>query len=210
VVFAIEMYFDRTSEMAVQTIWDALAAAGLPSLAGIPGCRPHVSLGVCGNLDVPSFSVALSGFAGSMAPFPITFSGIGVFSTEEGVLYLGVTVTRALLALHERFFLLSLRGTQGKSAGIMQSVAGSRTARWRTDSRKASGARLSKRSGGFLSRRGRPWHRLGLWTCRLCAARGSTCGIWVKENDDVMLPGSNLELWLKLCDISRNGVTRNP
>ena len=45
----------------------------------------------------------LSTFAAGVAPFRLSFPNIGVFSTSEGVVFLGVTVTEELLSVHAAF-----------------------------------------------------------------------------------------------------------
>ena len=67
------------------------------------GYRPHVSLGVCDYLETDSLAQELSTFAASVAPFQLSFPNIGIFSTSEGVVFLGVTVTEALLSIHAAF-----------------------------------------------------------------------------------------------------------
>ena len=68
------------------------------------GYRPHISLGVCDYLETDSLAQELSNFAASVAPFRLSFPNIGIFSTLEGVVYLGVTVTEELLSVHAAFY----------------------------------------------------------------------------------------------------------
>ena len=67
------------------------------------GYRPHVSLGVCDHLETNSLAQELTTFAASVAPFRLSFPNIGIFSTSEGVVYLGATVTEQLLNVHTKF-----------------------------------------------------------------------------------------------------------
>ena len=67
------------------------------------GYRPHVSLGVCDHLETDSLAQELSIFAASITPFRLSFPNIGIFSTSEGVVYLGATVTAQLLNVHTAF-----------------------------------------------------------------------------------------------------------
>ncbi len=96
--FAAEMYMDDESEAIVRRAWESLAEAGY---------RPHVSLGVCDELDVEGLAKELSSFAENVPPFALTLSSIGLFPSREGVIFLGVTPTQKLLdvsgAFHQFF-----------------------------------------------------------------------------------------------------------
>ncbi len=67
------------------------------------GYRPHVSLGVCNHLESDAFVHELSTFTASVAPFRLSFPNIGIFSTSEGVIFLGVTFTEQWLNIHAKF-----------------------------------------------------------------------------------------------------------
>jgi 2'-5' RNA ligase len=103
---AVEMFFDEDADAAVRAIWRDLAAAGLPSLAvfGHGQHRPHVSLAVFESLNLdgldPLRSVLAQAIAQARPVLPLT--SLGTFPGGEGVLFLGVTVSTALLDLHAR------------------------------------------------------------------------------------------------------------
>lgn len=101
--FAVEMYLDAESEASVRRIWKALAEAGLKSAMLEAGYRPHVSLGVCEELHVEGLSRELLSFVQSISPFALTLSSVGLFPSSEGVIFLGVTPTQALLDVSEAF-----------------------------------------------------------------------------------------------------------
>ena len=67
------------------------------------GYRPHISLGICNHLELDAFAQELSAFAADITPFRLPFPNIGIFSTSEGVVYLGATATAQLLNLHTAF-----------------------------------------------------------------------------------------------------------
>ena len=62
VVAAIELYFDHAAERRVRVLWDALEAAGVPSLRGLLDGRhrPHLSLAVAEELDPAAVAEALA------------------------------------------------------------------------------------------------------------------------------------------------------
>ena len=101
--FAVELYFDPSTEERIRGAWKAIDEAGISDSIPKGGYRPHVSLGVCNHLESNAFEKELSVFAASMAPFQLSFPNIGTFSTSEGVVYLGVTLTEQLLNVHTRF-----------------------------------------------------------------------------------------------------------
>lgn len=101
--FAVEMYMDRDSEAKIRRMWEALAGAGIKSSMLEVGYRPHVSLGVCEELDVDGLAKELSSFAESVSPFELTLSSLGLFPSSEGVIFLGVTPTQRLLDVNHDF-----------------------------------------------------------------------------------------------------------
>ena len=101
--FVVELYFDPSTEERIGGAWKAIDDAGISDSMRKGGYRPHVSLGVCDRLETDSLAQELSTFAVGVAPFRLSFPNIGIFSTSEGVVYLGVTVTEQLLNVHARF-----------------------------------------------------------------------------------------------------------
>ena len=101
--FVVELYFDPSTEASIRDAWEAIDEAGISASMLDGGYRPHVSLGVCDYLETDSLAQELSTFAVGVAPFRLSFPNIGIFSTSEGVVFLGVTVTEELLRVHAAF-----------------------------------------------------------------------------------------------------------
>ena len=101
--FVVELYFDPSTEECIHGAWKAIDEAGISDSMPKGGYPPHVSLAVCNHLEPNAFEKELSTFAASVAPFRLSFPNIGVFSTSEGVVFLGVTVTEELLSVHAAF-----------------------------------------------------------------------------------------------------------
>ncbi|MCE2413540.1 2'-5' RNA ligase family protein [Candidatus Poribacteria bacterium] len=101
--FVAELYFDPSTEKRIRDAWKALDEAGISDSMPKGGYRPHVSLGVCDHLETDSLAQELSIFAEGVTPFRLLFPNIGIFSTSEGVVYLGATVTAQLLNVHTAF-----------------------------------------------------------------------------------------------------------
>ncbi|MGB9801116.1 MAG: 2'-5' RNA ligase family protein [Thermanaerothrix sp.] len=101
--FAVELYFDPTTDAMVRQAWDYLAEAGVSAVMRESGYRPHLTLGVSESLDLDGAGMALEGLARRYPPFALTLSSLGVFLASEATVFLGVTVTQTLLALHAEF-----------------------------------------------------------------------------------------------------------
>ncbi|MDJ1114302.1 2'-5' RNA ligase family protein [Microbacterium dauci] len=94
-VVSIELLLDDDTERAVRAEWDALAAAGLSSLAAhtAPSNRPHVTLLV--RPELGPFAVA------ERAAFPVVLGAPLLFgSGDRRVLARSVLPSAALLELH--------------------------------------------------------------------------------------------------------------
>ena len=100
--YATVLHFDPATEDAVYAIWDALAGLAARSM-GDSGIQPHVTLADSEHVDLHALEAATATFAASTLPFRLALSSVGLFSTDEGVLFFGVTVSRALLELHAEY-----------------------------------------------------------------------------------------------------------
>lgn len=101
--FVVELYFDLSTEERIRGAWKTLDEAGISDSMPKGGYRPHVSLGVCDHLETNSLVQELTTFAANVTPFRLSFPNIGIFSTSEGVVYLGATVSAQLLKVHTAF-----------------------------------------------------------------------------------------------------------
>ncbi len=100
--FAIQLFFDPESDSTIRKLWDAEADAGVPFPLRDSGNRPHFSLVISHELDVPACNHLLYTFAQTLAPFPLTISSLGVFPGERAVVFLAPVVTSNLFNLHRR------------------------------------------------------------------------------------------------------------
>lgn len=101
--FVAELYFDPSTEDRIREAWKALDEAGISDSMPKGGYRPHISLGISNRLELNAFEQELSAFAAGITPFRLLFPSIGIFSTSEGVVYLGATATAQLLNVHTSF-----------------------------------------------------------------------------------------------------------
>lgn len=100
--FAVQLYFDQKSDTAVRTLWEAIASAGVPFPVRDSGNRPHFSLAIYKELNVPACTDLLNSFAKTLSPFTLAISNLGVFSEYKTVVFLAPVVIPGLLDLHRR------------------------------------------------------------------------------------------------------------
>ncbi|HVX22385.1 MAG TPA: hypothetical protein VHB02_13620 [Acidimicrobiales bacterium] len=98
---AVELYLDEAADAAVRTLWAALEAVGVPSLAtqGARHYRPHVSFCVFDGLDRPSVSPEW------LAPclgLELWFGDLSFVLRREPAAALAVVPDLALLDCHRR------------------------------------------------------------------------------------------------------------
>lgn len=95
-VHSIELTFDRETEAAIRHVWEALAAAGIPSQA--PASRPHVTLAVAEGIDADVDAV-LSPVTERL-PLGCLIGAPVLFGRATAVFARLVVPTGELLALH--------------------------------------------------------------------------------------------------------------
>ncbi|OBE92380.1 2'-5' RNA ligase family protein [Mycobacterium sp. 852002-10029_SCH5224772] len=95
-VHSIELIFDRDTEAAIRDIWEALAAAGIPSQA--PASRPHVTLAVAEGIaaDVDALLAPVS----RRLPLGCRIGAPVLFGRGSAVFARLVVPSGELLALH--------------------------------------------------------------------------------------------------------------
>jgi 2'-5' RNA ligase len=98
VQIAVALYFDPAAEAAVRAIIARLLAAG--AVSPTPGqLRPHVTLAVCGGIQVKQIRPVVAEIATVTPRLPCTLASVGAFPTEEGVVFLAPNASRALIEL---------------------------------------------------------------------------------------------------------------
>lgn len=96
--------FDLITEAAVRQQWQAIASAGLPSLMPGKNYSPHLTLAVCEDMDLEAMRESLPALTAAFAPLVVDFPGFGVFSDIDPVVYMAVTRSPMLSALHAAFW----------------------------------------------------------------------------------------------------------
>jgi 2'-5' RNA ligase len=136
-VHSIELIFDRDTEAAIRRIWEALAAAGIPSQA--PASRPHVTLAVAEGItaDVDELLSPVS----AQLPLGCRIGAPVLFGRASAVFARMVVPTGELLALHARVH--QLCGPYVTPAPMPNSLPGQWTAHV-TMARRVGGAHLGR------------------------------------------------------------------
>jgi 2'-5' RNA ligase len=99
VVAALELHLDVHATRRLRTLWHALEAEGIPTLASLLAerHRPHVSLAAAARLEPEPIAAALAGVSLGVG-LTLDLDFVGQFVGR--VLWLGVTPTAELLAVH--------------------------------------------------------------------------------------------------------------
>ena len=93
--YAVELFYDHESELAVRKVWDGAGEATGQSSLSETGARPHVSLAVYDDdLDATGFQEKLQEFADTTEPFEFRLTSVGTFPGNEGVVYLSPVMTQ--------------------------------------------------------------------------------------------------------------------
>jgi hypothetical protein len=96
--------FDSQTDATVRGMWQIIEDAGLPSLMLQRDYPPHLTLAVCEDMDLDGLTAHLPEFIAAFPPLHVDFSGLGIFSAIDPVVYLTVTRSPALTALHSAFW----------------------------------------------------------------------------------------------------------
>ena len=98
---AIVSALDDPHREMVDNIWGELKAVfGLQGFTG--STRPHFTYHVAESYDASTIDGALTAIAGATPPFAIETHGLGAFRGAETVLYLHISPSPALAAIHGR------------------------------------------------------------------------------------------------------------
>jgi 2'-5' RNA ligase len=100
--FTVQLDLDAEAEATFGALAETLA--GIQGLATVRqlGDMHHISLAIYDDPPLDQFVPALAVFAETLTPFEVHLASIGLFADITNVVFLGVVVTEALLALHRR------------------------------------------------------------------------------------------------------------
>ena len=110
--YAVELRFDEDLAERVRALWQALEQIGVGSFGTGGSPVPHLSLAVYDDeaeVDAAAAGDLVAELAARGARSEIAFASLGVFPTEENVLFLAPVVTPALLDLHAAYHAMAPR-----------------------------------------------------------------------------------------------------
>ncbi len=102
--YGVSLWFDEVSERRVRNLWRRLAEVGVAHSFADGLVRPHLTLSHAAELDLSRFEGALAPLLRRCPAFELTFSGLGLFINQTGVLYLTTVFTDELSALQRGVF----------------------------------------------------------------------------------------------------------
>ncbi len=95
--FAIELFFDDSSDELIRDLWRRIAEAGFTSFLPENRNIPHVTLTVCEELDLARARLMIAELASTMAPMDQAFVSIGIFPYQYQTVFLGLRSSEPLL-----------------------------------------------------------------------------------------------------------------
>jgi hypothetical protein len=100
--YAEELYFDKISEETIRDMWKALYDKDISKYMYESNSRPHITLAVYDeNInDFDLFVKSIKDFVKETVVFKLNLSNIGMFNTEEGIVFIQPKVTYQLLHLY--------------------------------------------------------------------------------------------------------------
>lgn len=126
--YAIHLFFDKYTDLAIRAIWQEMADCGVAPYLGTSGNKPHISLVLCDELDPGECAKKLKTFAEQFKPMPISFQTLGIFPGPT--VFTGPVVTRELLDLQCEVDGLLDGCCKWPESIITTPAKGSRIARW--------------------------------------------------------------------------------
>ncbi len=113
--YAIELTLDASTTSTLKGIEGQLAALYDSQRLDWSAIRPHVTLGICEELDLGRCEAVLSELAPEL-PLACRFDCLGAFVSDPAVVFAAPVVSADLLDLHARFHLRFGTFASGQSA----------------------------------------------------------------------------------------------
>jgi 2'-5' RNA ligase len=93
--YAVELFIKLDESESIQRLFKETNSI----LADID-TRPHISLAVFDEVDIPKLCIILHDFAARLEPLTLRFSSIGLFPGTENIVFLAPVVTELLISAH--------------------------------------------------------------------------------------------------------------
>lgn len=93
--YAVELFIKGSESEDIQHLFKETNSI----LADIDA-KPHISLAVFDEVDIPKLCIILHEFASRLEPLTIRFSSIGLFPGTENIVFLAPVATESLISTH--------------------------------------------------------------------------------------------------------------
>lgn len=100
--FSIELHFDEKSNLIIRNMWKKLREKGISGYMDQYGGFPHIALAVFDDIDILEVEKLIEKIAENESMFNIKMSSLGIFPSNESVLFLSPAISATLINLHAK------------------------------------------------------------------------------------------------------------
>ena len=104
--FSIELNFDEKSNLIIRNIWKKLRERDVSDYMDEYGGFPHISLAIFDDIDVLSVVRLIEEVVENESMFTLKMSSLGIFPSNENVLFLSPVASETLINLHTKLHLI--------------------------------------------------------------------------------------------------------
>lgn len=98
--FSIELNFDDNSNLIIKNMWKKLSERGISDYMHKHGGFPHIALAVFDDIDVLEIENIIEKVVEDEHKFTIKMSSLGIFPSNESVLFLSPAASENLINFH--------------------------------------------------------------------------------------------------------------
>ncbi|MGV8025536.1 MAG: 2'-5' RNA ligase family protein [Anaerolineaceae bacterium] len=102
--YAIVLYLDPQKAKPIRRVIHELAQKSIAPYMQEHAMRPHITLAIYEGLNCQTCESKISGLAGRIRGFDLNFSFLGIFHSENPVVFIGPTTSRELLEIHSQLY----------------------------------------------------------------------------------------------------------
>lgn len=100
--FSIEVHFDEKSNLVIRNMWKRLRERDISDYMDQYGGFPHIALAVFNDIDISDMERLIEKVVENESMFTIKMSSLGIFPSNESVLFLSPAASATLINLHEK------------------------------------------------------------------------------------------------------------
>lgn len=100
--FSIELHFDEKSNLIIRNMWKKLRERGISAYMDQYGGFPHIALAVFNDIDILEIERLIKKVIEDESMFNIKMSSLGIFPSNESVLFLSPAASATLINLHSK------------------------------------------------------------------------------------------------------------